>query len=259
MFSSPETHRKTAFGRRRLYLMRHGAVDYFAPRVTTHDGKKEVPLTEAGQEQAQAAGRALADAELDAAFCTPLLRTRQTLDLALAAAARSELSIETVAGLTELRAPSFDTVEVSRTALAARFAYSLDDAARPAARFFGEGELFADAYARVAGALTTLLRERVWTAALVVAHEGVNRLALGWASGGGLAVAQAFEQDLGCVNVLDVDMAPDPGGGAPRVERIIIKTVNALPRDPVTRSDRRTSIESLFGLEPGGVRRGGAA
>ena len=40
----------------------------------------------------------------------------------------------------------------------------------------------------------------------VVAHEGINRLLLSWACGSGLGAMGAFEQDTGCVNVLDFDM-----------------------------------------------------
>ncbi|MEO0700401.1 MAG: histidine phosphatase family protein, partial [Pseudomonadota bacterium] len=61
---------KDRTGRRRLYLMRHGHVNYFDVAV---EDFRQVPLTEEGQGQARSAGHALAsigfDAALRFAFC----------------------------------------------------------------------------------------------------------------------------------------------------------------------------------------------
>ncbi|HQR57158.1 MAG TPA: phosphoglycerate mutase family protein, partial [Burkholderiaceae bacterium] len=65
--------------RRRLLLMRHGAVDYFdaAGRPYPPD---DVPLTSAGIEQARAMGAVMAGAGLavDRAITSGLARTRET-------------------------------------------------------------------------------------------------------------------------------------------------------------------------------------
>ena len=71
-------------GRRRIYLMRHGQVDYF-------DGggqsilPEQRPLSEVGRAQAQAAGRAFAAAGVafDRAISSDLPRTVQTAELVL--------------------------------------------------------------------------------------------------------------------------------------------------------------------------------
>ena len=55
----------TGSGRRRIYLMRHGHVDYFAPGLTDPRG---VPLTDEGVGQANAAGDALQHVEFDFAI-----------------------------------------------------------------------------------------------------------------------------------------------------------------------------------------------
>lgn len=47
-------------GRRRIYLMRHGHVDYFGREIQAAGGdSKVVPLTPLGEEQARAGARAL--------------------------------------------------------------------------------------------------------------------------------------------------------------------------------------------------------
>ena len=86
-----------------------------------------------------------------------------------------------------------------------------------------------------------------------MAHEGVNRILLGWACGGGLASIGAFEQDLCCINVIDVDITPAPQGGV-QIERAIIKALNITPYDYVKGGLPRTSLEHLFDVDFGGAR-----
>jgi probable phosphoglycerate mutase len=107
------------------------------------------------------------------------------------------------------------------------------------------GEAFYEAQARAVAALHALCTGPVWRNALVVAHEGINRLILSWACGAGLAAAPAFEQDTACVNVLDFDIEPDDDG-RPRVDRVIVKIVNVTPYNWLKQGMSRTSLEAIF-------------
>src|SRR5215469_10553524 len=71
--------------RRRIYLMRHGHVDYLARHVVATGGINIVPLTNRGRLQAEAAGVALAHVTLDRAVCSGYPRTHQTASYVLAA------------------------------------------------------------------------------------------------------------------------------------------------------------------------------
>ena len=71
-------------GRRRLYLMRHGFVDYTSPEVRAAQDPSIAYLTEQGRTEAKAAGIALSDVHLDAAFYTGLRRTQETAEIVLA-------------------------------------------------------------------------------------------------------------------------------------------------------------------------------
>src|SRR5205807_10081437 len=88
----------TAPPRRRIYLMRHGEVDYFAP-----DGRPyrpaSVPLNEEGRQQALAAGQALAALPIDRVVTSGLLRTTQTAELVVAP---REVPVETWSDLREI-------------------------------------------------------------------------------------------------------------------------------------------------------------
>ncbi len=95
---------------------------------------------------------------------------------------------------------------------------------------------------------------RDWRTALVVAHEGVNRIALGWACGGGLSTIAAFEQDLACLNLIDVDVTPNEAGTGLQIERMALKALNVTAYDFVKKGLTRSSLEHLFDVDFGGLR-----
>ena len=243
-YRSPMTDRRT--GRRRLYLLRHGHVDYFEEGI---EDFRAVPLTAAGRRQAEAAGEALAGVRFDAAFTSGLPRTEETCRLVLAA---------NEAPPTPAPRPAFEelrggrVVVPTREELAARLAFSFDAAHEEGATFLPGGEAFADAYARVVEGLRALVAETSWRQALLVAHDGVNRLLLGHACGAGLKGCAHFEQDLACINVLDLDVVETDG--ALTFERIVIKAVNLTAYDPIKATLARTSLEHLFDIDFGGAR-----
>ena len=70
-------------GRRRIYLMRHGHVDYFSKEVVESRDPKLAKLTPQGIAQAQAAGEALSEVKFDFAICSGLRRTRETAEIVL--------------------------------------------------------------------------------------------------------------------------------------------------------------------------------
>lgn len=235
-------------GRRRIYLMRHGHVDYFAPGLTD---PRTVPLTDEGREQAEAAGEALRHARFDIAVYSGLPRTKETAEIVLS---KNETPPPLIAheGLEEVK--SGWIAAKSREELAARLAYSFDGAEAPEARFLPDGETFADAEARITAALRELVFEKEWRSALIVAHEGVNRIALGWACGGGLATIAAFEQDLCCINMIDADVTPSETGDGLQIERMAIKALNVTAYDYVKKGLSRSSLEHLFDVDFGGLR-----
>ena len=63
-----------------IWLIRHGETEW--SRAGRHTGRTDIPLTEAGEEQAQAAGRALTDVFPALVLCSPLIRARRTAEIA---------------------------------------------------------------------------------------------------------------------------------------------------------------------------------
>jgi probable phosphoglycerate mutase len=67
-------------GRPALWLVRHGDTDW--ARQGRHTSRTDVPLTEAGRDQARALGRRLADHAFSLVLTSPLSRAAKTADLA---------------------------------------------------------------------------------------------------------------------------------------------------------------------------------
>ncbi len=224
--------------RRRIILMRHGHVDYLGNLDKHHPN--DVPLTSRGVGEAQASGRALKDMVFDRAICSGYPRTRQTAEHVLSQleTAVPELEVEprfveiSVGDLTQGHLlTSHSIAEMEREAFA--------QADKGGA--FGEGgELFDDVLARMVEGFEALLADKDWTTALVVAHEGVNRVLLSYLLVGSMAAVAPLQQDLACINVIDVD---EPAGGSPV---IFVKSVNITPDNPTKHGMNRTSLEEIF-------------
>jgi broad specificity phosphatase PhoE len=63
----------------KLYLVRHGQIASNVNRV--YSGRSEEGLTEVGREQARQAAAGIKDLAIDAVYCSPLRRTRETAEI----------------------------------------------------------------------------------------------------------------------------------------------------------------------------------
>jgi len=237
-------------GRRRIYLMRHGHVDYF--KAAEHGGTDFVPLSERGREEATAAGIALSHVPFDRVLNSGLRRTVETARHVLDEHESSKGMGPALEAVSEPRLREIHGGGANFTSfedLIARITFAFEQAGEPGARMAGDGEVFAQAYDRAVAGIEALLRTPGWGQALVVAHEGINRLLLGWASGGGLAAVKAFEQDTACINILDADMTPPDNPDTDeqaKIERVIIKAVNLTPYNYAKHGMNKTSLEAIF-------------
>jgi probable phosphoglycerate mutase len=239
-------------GRRRIYLMRHGHVDYFGKEIQAAGGDtKVVPLTPRGRKEAIAAGKALSHVRFDRALCSGAPRTRSTAELVLEMQdEEARPPLETDEDLYEIHGGGFGTVK-SRDDVARIMTLYFEKAGEPGATLLEGGEPFADAQARALGVIKGLLAEPGWHTALIAAHEGINRLILSWAVSGGLHAAAAFEQDTACINMIDFDMVPQKDGQVgTEIARAIVKAVNITPYNYVKHGMNMTSLEAIFAREP---------
>jgi len=214
--------------RRRIYLVRHGAVSYFADDGSPLD-PRNVPLTAEGRAQAAALAEALTGAPVDRAVCSGMPRARETAELALAGRG---LDIGDEPRFREIKAGRLRDVPAER--LEAELAYPYDHAGTPGARFTG-GEAWSDFAARVMAGWADLMADGGWHDLFICAHDAVNRVILAEVAGLGLGAAAALEQDLCCLNILDVGP-----------ERAFIRTLNVTPYDLPKTGLRATSMEKVY-------------
>ena len=216
--------------RRRLFLARHGEVTYFRPDGGFVD-PDAVMLTADGHRQASALREALKGWTFDRVICSGLPRAVDT-----ARAIVGETAIECWPAFREIGCGTPEGHE-PRDWLN-DFAFSFDLASEPGKRHSG-GEAFVAFEGRVLAALDRLLADPAWRTVLIVSHEGVNRLLLGWTCGAPLAGMGCFDQDMGCLNIIDVN---GPPGGACRP---MIRAANISPLNLAKLGLHATSMERL--------------
>ena len=218
------TRRTTIDGavRRRLYLFRHGAVDYINPDGSWVDNPDMVDLNARGRQQVAAMAELFRDVHIDRALCSPLPRTRQTGEAILG---DRDVHLEVVEDLHEIRpvtgevAGGYDIVS--------DVAFSHWRADRPDATFLG-GERYHDFYARVSAAMEGILADQTWHNLAVFAHGGTNAAVLGWATGVGPTAFGLLDQSTCCLNVIDFDV--DDSG---QLLRKTVRGMNITAYDPV--------------------------
>jgi broad specificity phosphatase PhoE len=221
--------RGVAVERRRLYLMRHGAVAYFDDGGRPVD-PDQVPLTAEGRAQAEAAGRLLEGTMLDRVVASSLPRAVETAELVAPAA-----EVERMPALREIAGDRFSSIPPAE--LEEAFVRALHGVVPSDKRFLG-GETIGELFDRVLPAVDRLLDDATWDTALVVAHGGVNRAILSYALLGERTFLGRFEQAPGCLNVLDVGRESPP--------EWIVRAVNVAPVDLAHGSTRLTQMEQYW-------------
>ncbi len=220
--------------RRRIYLVRHGEVSYF-------DGTGKpvpplaVPLNSHGIRQAEAARDLLRPIALDRIVSTGLPRTERTAEII--AEGRS-LAIESLPALQEVRPGRL--LDPAHPDFERKFTRALDGGedgteVTRETQFLG-GETFGSLQDRAIPAFEAVLADATWREILIVAHGGTNRVILLHALGAGLSSLGRFEQDAGCINVIDVD----PAG------KCLVRLVNHTPSAPAKEGLRATTMERIF-------------
>jgi probable phosphoglycerate mutase len=218
--------------RRRVYLMRHGEVEYFDANGRPFR-PETVPLTAAGEEQARAAGAALADVPIDRAFTSGLARTNATARLVLA---ERDVPLDEEPRLREIETGRMSEWEKAPSGLVRRTILdALSEEITPESRFLA-GETFAACQLRVGAVWDELLARRDWQVLLLVAHGMVNRLILARLLGMPLGSLGRLEQDAACVNLIEID---DAG-------RALVRLVNYTAYDCCKHTLRRSTLEGLY-------------
>jgi len=221
--------------RRRLYLMRHGAVSYFDPASGAPLPAETVPLTAEGLEQARAAGRLFAaqGVRFDRVICSGLPRTRQTAAVVLAELPGPQPAIEEQPALREIHGGRLR--DIAPAELDAVFTTLQRGPLTDDTRFLG-GESLGELLDRALPAAQALLAEP-WDCALWVLHGVVNAALLShWVSGGQRILLPGWQQDPACINIIDLG---GPGDA-------LLRAVNLNAQDLLRPQQRLSTMEKLL-------------
>ena len=161
-----------------LILIRHGEIDSNLRKV--YSGRSAEPLNTTGHQQAEEAAERLAGREIDALYCSPLLRTRQTAEII---AKRVSCPLLPEERFTELGMGPWEGL--SETEVESLFPVEFDLWNRePAALNLPGRETLAELQSRALSGLASIIaRESSAKCLAVVSHVAVIRVLLLWADG----------------------------------------------------------------------------
>ena len=184
----------------RIILVRHGHVDWLAPE--RFRGRAELPLSELGRRQAQAAaGYIAATWKLEAVYTSPLCRCRET---GAAVAAPFRLTPQPVDGLADIDYGEWQGLTHDE----ARRRWP-DEAElwfrSPHLAVIANGETLATVLSRTTAALRDIVRDHRDGTVTLVGHDSVNRVLLLFALDLPLSRYWHLRQDPCCVNELLFD------------------------------------------------------
>lgn len=154
----------------RLYLVRHGETELSARR--SYSGRREVPLTGTGREQARGAGERLRDAGVDTVYSSPLGRATETARAIVAATGAPLLLDERLTEVDYGPLEGLDREEARERFGAAYDAWREDPRGAPLAGTEPLTAALERARAVTADAVAG------WRCPVLVGHQGILRLVL---------------------------------------------------------------------------------
>ena len=182
----------------RLYLVRHGHVDYFD---AAHQpiNPKYAPLSKRGQQQIEMLAQYLDEISLDKVFSSTMPRSIQTAEILVKN--QRQCSIESYDEIREIKSGRLKDIPAEYAELWIKKAYYPKKFMLP---YFLQGESWLAFETRVIQWFQQMLQQQVQSQhILVAAHDAVNRIVLNWVQGLQQQDVQVQEQHYGCLNIID--------------------------------------------------------
>lgn len=182
----------------RLYLVRHGHVQYFDDQHRPIN-PKYAPLSAQGVHQIQLLAHVLRDLKIDQIYSSTMPRSIQTAQIL--AEKQSNQTIISLDGIREIKAGRLKDIvpEQAEHIIAKAYHYQQYELSS-----FLNGESWQDFRDRVLPCLKRMIHNHQNQHILIAAHDAVNRLILAWAHHQIEQDLHAFEQHYGCLNIIDV-------------------------------------------------------
>ena len=182
--------------RKRLYLFRHGEVDYMSSGKVVDD-PDQVNLTENGRQQAVNLDENTKEFTIERIVCSGLPRTIQTGEHV---AKRRGIKIESFPSLKEYQWDPKLLMETDIT----KFGYLFEDS--KAKEMIGGTEDADEFYKRVIGTLEKIIKEEFSQIAAFL-HGAVNAAIMCWVNDVDISFASKYDQDHAALNIIDIDIS----------------------------------------------------
>ena len=199
--------------RKRLYLFRHGEVDYMSSGKVVDD-PDQVNLTENGRQQAINIDENTKEFTIERIVCSGLPRTIQTGEHI---AKRRGIKIESFPSLKEYQWDPKLLMETDIT----KFGYLFEDS--KAKEMIGGTEDADEFYKRVIGTLEKIIKEEFSQIAAFL-HGAVNAAIMCWVNDVDISFASKYDQDHAALNIIDIDISSKG-----EIVRKILKRYNIPP------------------------------
>lgn len=188
----------------RLYLVRHGHVDYFDSQQKPIN-PKYAPLSSEGEQQIEILAKQLAVVEMDRIFSSTMPRSIQTAQIL--SAKQLQKDIVSCDEIREIKSGRLKKISLEQASIVIKQAYS---PYRFGLSEFLQGESWQDFEQRVRQWFEQMLLQQAADGSakqqrhiLVSAHDAVNRVVLNWAQGLDRHDYQAMEQHYAGLNIID--------------------------------------------------------
>ena len=183
----------------RLYMVRHGHVQYFDEHQRPVN-PKYAPLSEQGREQINLLSKQLAqDIQIDQIYSSTMPRSIETAQIL--AKFQAQQKIISLDGLREIKAGRLKEIPHDQAKRIIHDAYCYQS--RGLENFL-DGEKWQDFQNRVIPTIQNIIHQHLGQQILISAHDAVNRLVLAWAYGQIGQDLQAQEQHYGAINIIDI-------------------------------------------------------
>jgi broad specificity phosphatase PhoE len=154
----------------RIILVRHGQTPWNKDKIFR--GSRDIPLNETGREEARLAGEWLKGTKIDAAYCSPLSRARDTGE---AIARHHGVKVLDLPGLSDLCYGDWEGLPLTEVKVKYADLYRQWETAPHTVRF-PNGETLDEVKARGMAAVEEVLRRHPDQAVLLAAHRAVNKV-----------------------------------------------------------------------------------
>jgi len=180
-----------------IYLIRHGETAWNQENIFR--GRKDIPLSEKGRQEAQALATALAPEPIKFIYTSPLSRARET---AQPLADRLSLPVQIHDGLIDLDFGDWEGKPLKEIEQSAPDLFRLWKLSPDKVRFPG-GESLGLARDRAMAALVEIAKARPQAAVAVVSHRVICKLLVLAALNAPESAFWCIQQDLACYNILE--------------------------------------------------------